>query len=130
MRRRGFLGLLYPADAAALRESATLAESLEPIFGHDLADQPPVVKHQLKAMRQVNLTDKIEHLSLIPTLIMSGSHDLIAPPRLGHAMAERISGSRFIEVADAAHGLPITHRELVNRALHDHISQSIKSGIA
>jgi pimeloyl-ACP methyl ester carboxylesterase len=124
MRRKGFLGLLYPPNSVELCNPNMTAANLETIFGHDLGDQPAVVKHQLRAMRQVDLTDQIERLSGLPTLIMSGSHDLIAPPKLGRTMAEKIAGSRFVEVADAAHGLPITHRDLVNKALHDHVSQA------
>lgn len=121
MRRRGFLGLLYPPGAEALRDSANVAKSISSIFGHDIADQPRVVKHQLRAMRNTNLTENISSLSSIPTLVVSGAHDPIAPPSLGRQISERISGSEFVELSDAAHGVPITHRDWLNDKLDHHL---------
>lgn len=50
-RRRAFLELVMPPQARAASDPDTLAESLAPLFGHDLADHPPVVMKQLAAMR-------------------------------------------------------------------------------
>ena len=124
MRRRGFLGLLYPPGAYALRDHVKVATKISSIFGHDIADQPAVVKHQLRAMRNTNLSEKISGLSSIPTLVVSGTHDPIAPPSLGRQVSERISESQFVELPDAAHGVPITHRDWLNDKLDQHFRLS------
>src|SRR4051812_24991199 len=48
MRRRAFMRLVMP-DAYLSTASPTLANELALLFGHDLADQPPVVMKQLRA---------------------------------------------------------------------------------
>ncbi len=53
------------------------------------------------------------------TLVVSGRHDPIGPPSSGRAIAEKIPGSRFVEIPDASHGLPITHAEQTNSLLID-----------
>lgn len=122
MRRRGFLGLLYPPGAAELADSEQVAMRLAPVFGHDLAIQPPIVAHQLRAMRKCNVSDELHRVEA-NTLVVSGAHDLIAPPALGNTIASRIPNSRFVEIVDAAHGLPITHAPQANRILSDHLQQ-------
>src|SRR6185312_15769295 len=95
---------------------------LEPLFGHDLGDQPPIVWKQLKALRAYSAARRLGDLAGVPTLVLSAAHDPIAPPRLGRAIAEGIPGSRYAEFADASHGLPITHPHGVNELLADHLS--------
>lgn len=99
-----------------------LAESLTPLFGHDLGDLPPIVSAQLKAMRASNLRPRLAELANIPTLVVSARHDLLAPPSAGAAIAEGISGAKFVEIPDAAHGLPIQHAGRVNELLADHFT--------
>jgi pimeloyl-ACP methyl ester carboxylesterase len=116
MRRRGFLRLVLPPGATA--DPDELAE----LFGHDLADQPPVVAAQLRAMRAVDLTDRLAGLAGLPALVVTAAHDPIAPPRAGRALRDGLAGSRYVEVADASHGLPITHAAQVNRLLREHLT--------
>lgn len=120
MRRRGFLGLLYAPGARELREPERVAAELKPIFGHDLADQPSVIRRQLRAMRQADFTDRLPQLTGIPTLIVCGRHDPIAPPRLGRILASGIASAQYYELADAAHGVPISHAEWLNSRLDEH----------
>ncbi|QEL13805.1 alpha/beta fold hydrolase [Limnoglobus roseus] len=117
MRRRGFLKLVLPPGPQ--RENAdAMAERIGELFGHDLADQPPVVKQQLRAMRACDLTPRLPELAGLPTLVVSAVHDPIAPPRVGRGLLG-IPGSRYVEFPDASHGLPITHAEQVNVLLHE-----------
>lgn len=116
MRRRGFLRLVLPPGATA--DPAELAE----LFGHDLADQPPVVTAQLRAMRSVDLSDRMAELAGIPALVVTAAHDPIAPPKSGRALHAGLVCSRYVEVADASHGLPITHAHLINNLLREHFS--------
>ncbi len=115
MRRRGFLGIVMPPGP--LVDSDALADRMSQLFGHDIADQPPIAKKQLRALKQAELTHKIDALSGIPTLVLSGKHDPIGPPTSGKEIARRIQGSQYVEFADASHGLPITHADRVNAQL-------------
>lgn len=124
MRRRGFLRLIMPPESLLGEDEDALAERLESLFGHDLADQPPVVDAQLKAMRASDLTDRLGELRDVPTLVVSGAHDPIAPPRAGQLLADKITGARYVEYADASHGLPIQWAERVNALLAEHLNHA------
>ena len=119
-RRRAFLGLVLPDSALAREDAATLARRLEPLFGHDLADSPPIVSAQLRAMRAANVRPRLGELAGLRCLVVSAVHDPIAPPRLGRALASGIPGARFVCVEDASHGLPIHRADTTNRLLEEH----------
>src|SRR6266481_5146114 len=53
------------------------------------------------ALRDMDLREGIAGIG-VPTLIIAGSHDPVTPPTDGKLMAERIRGSRYVELA-AAH---------------------------
>lgn len=50
MRRNAFLGLIMPERYLRQVDRAELAGQLHPLFGHDLAHQPPISMKQLRAM--------------------------------------------------------------------------------
>ena len=120
MRRRAFLGLVLPPGHTADLDAE--AERLAPLYGHDLADSPPVVDHQLKALRATDLTPRLCELAGLPTLIVNAAHDPIAPPSAGRALNTGIPGSRYVEIADASHGWPVTHAAQTNPMLSEHFS--------
>jgi pimeloyl-ACP methyl ester carboxylesterase len=122
MRRHGFLGIVLPPRFGA--DPDRTAADLAVLFGHDLGDQEPATSAQLAAMRATDLTGGLGALGGVRTLVVSATHDPIAPPALGRALAAGIPGARFVEVADASHGLPITHAAEVNSLLREHISQN------
>jgi len=121
MRRRAFLELvLAPAELAACDRDA-LAEELAPLFGHDLADHPAVEMAQLRAMGRFDATPRLGELAGLPTLVVSAAHDRIARPASGRAIAAGVPGARYVEVPDAAHGLPLRQPERVNALLAEHM---------
>ena len=120
MRRRGFLSIILPPGEPADPERR--AADLASLFGHDLGDQLPIVDVQLKAMRGTDLTARLPELVGLPTLVMSGALDPIAPPSVGRVMAAGIPGARYMEAADASHGLPITHAAWLNGELRAHLA--------
>ncbi|MEO8677741.1 MAG: alpha/beta fold hydrolase [Vicinamibacterales bacterium] len=124
MRRRGFLGLVHAPGALAGADLEALADRIGTLFGHDLADQPAVVPKQLRAMRAFDMIDELSALAGLPTLVVGATHDPIAPPALGRALAAGIPGARFVEAAGASHGLPITHAAWVNELLVEHLAAS------
>jgi pimeloyl-ACP methyl ester carboxylesterase len=123
MRRRGFLQIVMPPQAFAEADPERLAEDLAPLFGHDIADQPPIVSPQLAALRAYDATPRLGELAGVPTLVVSAVHDPIAPPRAGRVLAGGIPGARYVEIPDASHGVPIHRAGTINSLLLDHLAQ-------
>lgn len=119
-RRRAFLEVVMPASALKASEKARLAADLEPLFGHDLADLPPVTIKQLSAMARYDATPRLHELAGLPTLVVSARHDRIARPEVGRAMAAAIPDARFVEIPDAAHGAHIQRSAFINALLMKH----------
>jgi pimeloyl-ACP methyl ester carboxylesterase len=122
MRRRGFLRLVMPAEALAGVDVDAMAEKLAPLFGHDLGEQPPVVNAQLSAMRKYSAASRLGELAGLPTLVLSGAHDPISPPKVSEALAKGIPNAQHVAFADASHGLPIQHADRVNALLLEHLA--------
>jgi len=122
MRRHAFLRIVLPPQLVERGDLDALAAELAPLFGHDLATQPPAAMAQIAAFRRCNLAPRLGELAHIPTLVVSAAHDLITPPQLGKALAAGIPGARYRELADAAHGAPITHAASVNALLREHLA--------
>lgn len=119
-RRNAFLEMVMPRAALARADRSALARDLAGIFGHDLADQPPVVMEQLAAMRRYDARPQLGELAGIPSLVVTGDEDMIAPPWAGKQLAEAIPGARLVEFHDSAHGLPIHRASEVNSLLMEH----------
>ena len=126
MRRNAFLRLVMFTDSMSQRERDELAVELEPLFGHDLADQPPIVSKQLSAMRKYDAKPRLGELSQIPTLIVNAEHDPISPPKVGRAMHEAMRGSKYVEMPNVSHGVPIQSSGEINVMLRTHIDASEK----
>jgi pimeloyl-ACP methyl ester carboxylesterase len=121
MRRRAFLRIVMPPSVLATADHEKLAAELAPIFGHDLAEQPPIAMKQLAALRAWDARNRLNELAAIPTLVVSAEYDPIAPPVYGRGLAAAIPGARYVEFADAAHGVTIQRANEVNRLLAEHI---------
>ena len=119
MRRYAFLEIIMAPEYLATQDRDALAEKLAPLVGHDLADTPPVAMKQLRALARFDATLSLSKLAGIPTLVLSAEHDIIFPPKFGRLLAAGIPGSRYVEIADAAHGVPIQRADVVNEALYN-----------
>jgi pimeloyl-ACP methyl ester carboxylesterase len=119
-RRHAFLKLVLPPDTLAASDRDAVAERLVPLFGHDLADQPPIVMKQLAAMRRYDARRRLCELGGLPTLVVSAEHDRIARPELGRALAEGVPHARYVEMANASHGVTIERAEEINKLLDEH----------
>lgn len=124
MRRHAFLQIVLPPGAVPDGERDAWAARLAPLFGHDLADSPPVAMKQLAAMRGYDATPRLGALDGVPTLVVSAAHDRVAPPASGRAIAAGIGGARYVEIADASHGVPIQHADRINALLLDHVARA------
>jgi pimeloyl-ACP methyl ester carboxylesterase len=122
-RRRAFLRLVMPPAALTGEDADALAGRLAPLFGHDLADQPPIASAQLRAMRKYSAAGRLGELAGLPTLVLSGAHDPISPPRVSAALAAGIPGARHVAFADASHGLPIQDAARVSELLAGHFGE-------
>lgn len=116
-RRRAFLEIVMPPKLLALADPGKMASELAPLFGHDLADQPPVSMKQLSAMRRYDASPRLGELAGLPTLVVSATHDPIAPPAVGRAVADAIPGARFVEIPGASHGVTIQCADRINELL-------------
>jgi pimeloyl-ACP methyl ester carboxylesterase len=110
-----------PESALATIDRDAMAASLEPLFGHDLAIQPPIAMKQLAALRAYDARRRLGELAGIPALVVSAEHDPIAAPEFGRALAQALPGARYNEFTDASHGLPIQYAGPVNDLLREHI---------
>jgi len=121
MRRGAFLRIVMPPSRLATADHDALAAELAPLFGHDLADQPPITLRQMNALRRWDARRRLHELGSIPTLVISAEFDPIAPPARGRALAGAIPGARYVEFADSAHGVTIQRAAEVNALLAEHI---------
>jgi len=129
MRRSAFLELVMPASALRGVDRPALAARLEPYFGHDLADQPPIVIPQLRAMARYDAGARLSELASVPTLVVAAAHDRIARPASGRALASSIPGATFVEIANAGHGVTLQQPDRINELLRDHFSNADRSRI-
>jgi pimeloyl-ACP methyl ester carboxylesterase len=121
MRRRAFAEFVLPPDISGDRDE--WIAKLAPLFGHDLADHPPVVMKQMAAMRAYDVTSELPKLNGLPVLVVGARHDRIATPEMVRALAHSIPGSKLVEFDDAAHGVTITHAEAINALVDGHLKR-------
>jgi pimeloyl-ACP methyl ester carboxylesterase len=124
MRRRAFLDLIWPAANLRGVDTDALATRISQLVGRDLADNPPILIKQLKALGRHDVFARLNELAQIPTLVMSGEHDPIARQATGRALAAAIPGATFELFHGASHGLPIQHAEAVNQRLVEFFERS------
>ena len=120
MRRNAFLQLVMPRALLQKADRAQLAAQLAELFGHDLADQPPIVLKQFSAMRRADARPYLTSIA-VPTLVLSARFDIIAPPYAGLELATGIRNARFIEIEDAAHGVTIQCADQVKQLLLEYL---------
>jgi 3-oxoadipate enol-lactonase len=121
MRRQAFVELVMPPSYLARVDRVRLATDLGTIFGRDLADNPPVVMKQVAAMARFDAGSRLSELGRVPVLVISAAEDRIARPRYGRELAAAIPGARYVEIADAGHGVTIQRAGRINTLLAEHI---------
>ena len=123
-RRLAMQRLLFPDAYLRQVDRAALAEELNALFGRDLGEAPAIVSEQLKVMGRYDATSRLSTLAGVPTLVVSGRHDPIAPPAYGRAIAAGIPGARYVEFEDASHALTIQQPDRVNTLLLQHLAMA------
>lgn len=124
-RRKAFLEIILPPEELAGTDTEALAARLAALFGHDLADQPPIVMQQLRALAAWDATPRLPELAGLPTFILSAAHDPISrPAEAGRILAAGIPGARHVELPHASHGAPIQCASEVNALLDEHFRRT------
>lgn len=59
----------------------------------------------------------------VPTLVVHGAEDEVAPPAIARAMAARIPGARYVELGGAGHLAPLEQPEGVSQALQEFLGE-------
>jgi pimeloyl-ACP methyl ester carboxylesterase len=113
-----------PPALLAEGDRARLAETLRPLFGRDLAEQPPIIMKQLRATAKYDASGRLGQLAPIPSLVVSAELDRIALPAFGRELAAAIPGARLVEIPGAGHGVPIHSPEKVNALLAEHFASA------
>lgn len=126
MRRRAFLRMLFPPETLASICPNKLAAELAPIIGRDLADSPPIMMKQLKALAAHDCTSQLHKLSRIPTLVVSAEKDPIALTHFGQLLCLHIRGARYLEVRGASHGVTMQEPAKINNLLREHFAGSME----
>jgi pimeloyl-ACP methyl ester carboxylesterase len=120
-RRRAFLELVMPPASLSKKNEAELSEQLAPLFGHDLADHPPVEMKQVMAMRRYDARPALASLRAIPRLVLACAWDPIAPPSCWDGLEWNEAPHRHVRWEDASHGAPLMFVERTNALLREHI---------
>lgn len=123
-RRRAFVELVMPQPYLATVDRARLDADLAELFGRDLADQPPIVMPQLRAMSRYDALAKLSALGAISTVVGSGALDRIALPAFGRELAAAIPDARYVEFEDAGHAVTIHRPDAVNSLLLRHFDNT------
>lgn len=120
MRRRAFLRMLFPPEFLATVNIDEFAVALAPVIGRALADSPPILMKQVRALAAHDCTARLRKLSQIPTLVVSAEKDPIALTYFGRLLCLHIDGARYLEIKGASHGVTLQRPDLVNHLLRDH----------
>lgn len=124
-RRRAFVELILPAatpDKSDKVDYDQLAAELAPLFGRDLAEHPPIILKQVRAMAKHDTSHRLGELGSIATLVVSAKEDRVTLARYGRALAAAIPGARYVELPAAGHGVPIKSPERINDLLAQHFA--------
>jgi aminoacrylate hydrolase len=117
MRRRAFLEMLMPPDDLQGVELDELAAQVGLLVGRDLADQPPILMKQLRALGRHDALNRLPELRDIPTLVVSAESDRIALPQYGRTLAAAIPGARYEQITAASHGVIFQKAGQINQML-------------
>lgn len=126
-RRRAFLQIVTAPGSVPPGSEDAVAESLAPLFGHDLGSRPSIAMKQLKALRAFDGRTQLREIGGMPTIVLSAAYDLIAPPHFGRALAAAIPGARYVEIDGAAHGVTLQRPDETNALLREHLLAAEKS---
>lgn len=115
------LSVMFVFSPFAFRTMAGQVATIE----RALTENPPDTKAYLRQLQFCKNHDTIERLGLIraPTLVTTGLHDILTSPIQGRELADRIPGARYVEFAEASHGLIFEEPAGFSRLLMDFVEE-------
>jgi 3-oxoadipate enol-lactonase len=84
---------------------------------------------QFAAIRDFNCCDQLSELH-IPTLIITGTEDLLVPAENARLLARRISTAELVEIPGAGHALHAECRDQLNALVHEFLQRHEKDPCA
>jgi len=116
-------GLAAVADIAAKRvySTAYLAahpEAIEACKQVLLGIDAKAFQAACRVLQETDLTPLLHHLR-VPTLIVCGELDQATPPALTKAVAEKVAGSRYVELPGCGHCPPLEQPQAFLAAIKD-----------
>lgn len=124
MRRQAFAEMVMPREYLDAVDRHELHAALAGLFGRDLADQPPILMKQLRAMAGFDASSRLAELGSVPTLVLSAERDRIARTDYGRALAGAIPGAQYVECKGAGHAVTIQCADRVNDILLAHLRRA------
>jgi pimeloyl-ACP methyl ester carboxylesterase len=79
-----------------------------------------VIYGDFNACEHFDVMDSVRRIK-VPTLIIAGKYDLLAPPKFSEYLHRQIEGSRFVLVEDAGHMVTLEKPKEVNEAIKEFI---------
>jgi pimeloyl-ACP methyl ester carboxylesterase len=98
-------------------------ELVEQVWAMALRQPAAGVIGALRAMRDRPDSTALLSGIAVPTLVVHGADDEVAPPAVARAMAARIPGARYVELGGAGHLAPLEQPEGVTRALREFLGE-------
>jgi 3-oxoadipate enol-lactonase len=84
---------------------------------------PKAFQHACKILQEADLTPLL-HCLKTPTLVVCGEFDQATPPALTKAIAEKVSGARYVELPGCGHCPPLEQPEQFIAAIKDFVGLS------
>lgn len=81
-----------------------------------LPPEPRMLLHQLEALQGHDTWDALPYIQA-PTLVLSGSEDLLVPPENSHLLAQRIPQARLEIIPGGGHQFMVERPEAFNQAV-------------
>ncbi len=114
----GFLKIVFAPDSFSSKP-----ETVEFIRGIILGTSPVGIVGTLIALAaRTDTTPTLSNIK-VPTLILVGEHDVLAPPAAAQAMKENIPQSELVVIPGAAHMSNLENHEAFNQALRKFLSK-------
>ena len=82
------------------------------------SQEPEAFARQVDAALRHDTRERLPELR-VPTLVVSGERDILAPPHLGAELAALVPGARLEIIPDASHSLNLERQIEFNRLLHE-----------
>ena len=80
-----------------------------------------VIYGDFNACEHFDVMDSVNKIK-VPTLIIAGKYDLLAPPKFSEYLHRQIEGSKFVLVEDAGHMVTLEKPKEVNEAIQEFIT--------